>query len=126
MTRQGVGLRGEAIAQRHLRSLGYEILASNWRSAEGEIDLIARQGEELVFVEVKARASRRYGPPEEAVTPAKQRRLQRTALAYLTANDLHESAWRVDVIAIDLSPSGAVVRLEHYPDAIEGRPDLSP
>ncbi len=77
------GKEAEELACRHLRAEGMLIVARNWRWRGGEVDIVARDGETLVFVEVKARGDVLHGLPEEAVTPEKRRRLWRTALAYL-------------------------------------------
>jgi putative endonuclease len=123
VTRREVAARGEHLAKRHLEQLGYRIRAQNWRAREGEIDLVAEDQGTLVFVEVKARSGHSFGLPEEAVTRAKRRHLRATAQAFLEAHDLLELPWRIDVIAIDLSPAGAVDRLDHYPDAVRGDED---
>jgi putative endonuclease len=91
---------GEDTAAAHLEGMGYEMVARNWRSEHGEIDLVTRHEGAWVFVEVKARRTQSYGTPEEAVTPAKQRRLLDGALAYLAEHDLNDVDWRVDVVAI--------------------------
>ncbi len=118
MNRSQVAARGESLARRHLEGLGYRIEACNWRAPQGEIDLVASDGETLVFVEVKARTGRQFGEPEEAITRLKRRHLLETAQAYLEAHERSDAAWRIDVIAIDLGPSGNPLRLEHYPDAV--------
>ncbi len=123
MKRRQVAALGEALARRHLEGLGYHIHAQNWRCAEGEIDLVAQDGETVVFAEVKTRTGRQFGPPEEAITRAKRRHLRQSALAYLEAHEHVDPAWRIDVIAVDLLPSGAVSRLEHYPNAVYGIED---
>jgi len=84
------GRRGEDLAHRYLRREGYTIVARNYRlsSGEAEADLIARQGEDLVIVEVKTRASSEYGPPERAVSPEKQRHLIRVAREYARKTDM--------------------------------------
>jgi putative endonuclease len=122
MTRRELGAWGEGLALRHLEAKGYHILARNWRTARGELDLVARDGDTIVFVEVKTRTSRAYGWPEEAFTRTKGRRLQRAAWSYLETNDLLDAAWRVDLVAIDRAPSGALRRLEHYVDVVDGDP----
>jgi putative endonuclease len=81
--RQALGNHGEGLAAGWYQDRGYTVVARNWRTGAGEIDLILRRGPELVFCEVKTRASDRFGLPAEAVTPAKQRRLRRLAGAYL-------------------------------------------
>jgi putative endonuclease len=118
-----VAVRGEALARRHLEGLGYRIRAQNWRAREGEIDLVAEDGQTLVFVEVKTRTGRAFGLPEDAVTRAKRRHLRDAAQAYLETHDLGEAPWRIDVIAIDLGPSGSALRLDHYPDSVRGDED---
>ena len=125
MKRHHIGAWGEKIASQHLVAKGYQILARNWRTQEGEVDLVAQDGETVVFVEVKTRTSKDFGWPEESITAAKRRRLQRSALAYLSDQDLMDVLWRIDVIAIDRNRSGGVERLEHYIDAVDGDRDIS-
>ncbi len=84
------------------------------------MDLVAAQKEEIVFVEVKARRSQKFGAPEESITSSKQDRLKKTASAYLQSIDGSDSQWRIDVVAIELDPQGEVLRLEHIVSAIEG------
>lgn len=86
-TTKEIGDRGEAMTAEYLRERGYTILASQFRCRFGEIDLIARRGNMLCFVEVKLRGSRRYGLPREHVTAAKQRRLRTAAAFYLVRHD---------------------------------------
>ncbi len=112
-----MGRRGEALAEAYLHQHGYEVLERNYRCPAGEIDLVARQGEGLVFVEVKTRRSRRFGLPEEALTPRKRAHLLAAAQTYLQQQDLSAAAWRVDVIAIELSPAGEP-RLRHIQNAV--------
>jgi putative endonuclease len=118
LNRQTIGKLGERIAMQHLATNGYDILCQNWRAREGEIDLIAKDGEQIVFVEVKTRTSHAYGSPEESITPAKRRHVIKAAWEYLDAHQLLETDWRIDVVAIDLSPSGRLERLEHYQHAV--------
>jgi putative endonuclease len=101
-TRPEKGKRGEAFATEFLRKQGLEVVAQNVRCPLGEIDLIARDGPTLVFVEVKSRSSTAFGLPQEAVTKAKQRRLTRLALWYLKIHRLQHHPARFDVIAITL------------------------
>ena len=97
------GATGEQLAADWLVRHGYRLLARNWRSPLGELDIVCEQGEELVFVEVKARHGIRLGAPEEAVTPAKQRRLIRAAGSYLLAHHQEQRPFRIDVIATDVA-----------------------
>ena len=93
------GNKGEALAVQFIERKGYHIIATNWQSKHLEIDIVARDGNTLVFVEVKTRANDLYGLPEEGVSPEKEERLQRAAEAYL-----EESGWegpiRFDIVAI--------------------------
>ncbi|MHB8619615.1 MAG: YraN family protein [Chloroflexota bacterium] len=95
-----LGTAGEQRAETFLRGRGYRVVARNWRHAAGEIDLVAMHRGVLVFVEVKTRAGTTYGPPEEALTRAKQRKLALLAEAYLQQHP-HQGDWRIDVVAID-------------------------
>ena len=93
------GQRGEEIACAYLRSRGYAIIERNWRSRFGEVDIIAREGGALVFVEVKSRASAGFGGPEAALTLRKRRRIVATARAYL--NEVRSDlAVRFDLVAL--------------------------
>lgn len=103
---------------------GLEILERNWHCSQGEIDLIARDGRQLVFVEVKTRRSQRFGAPEEALTVRKRRRIQRAAWTYLEQHDKLQAQWRVDVVAVVQNRAGELDRLEHFENALEAEPDL--
>lgn len=109
---QRMGRWGEAAAAEYLVKQGYEILARNVRSAHGEIDIVARQGEVLVFVEVKARASGRFGHPEEAVTLRKQAHILSAAESYLQEHPEYD-AWRVDAISVEGRP-GKTAEITHF------------
>jgi len=122
MGRRGLGAWGEETAARFLLAKGYRVLDRNWYASHGELDLVAQEGETLVFVEVKARRRHDFGSPEEAITPAKQRKLRQTAWAYLQTHDMMDVDFRFDVVAIDQGPSGEVARLEHYVNAIGAEP----
>lgn len=97
---QSLGQKGEAFAASYLKGLKYRILQTNYRCRCGEIDIIARDGKVLVFVEVKARRGSTYGPPQLSVTPFKQRQISKTALTYLLQNRLMDENARFDVIAL--------------------------
>ncbi|MFP5254972.1 MAG: YraN family protein [Acidimicrobiia bacterium] len=98
--RQELGAAGEERAAAWYRAHGYEVLARNWRCREGELDLVVSRGRTVAFVEVKTRRSARFGHPVEAVTPTKQDRLRRLALAYLRATGTRAGSLRFDVVAI--------------------------
>jgi len=94
------GRWGEDLAAAHYRRLGYHVLDRNWRSPTGELDLVVRVGETIVFSEVKARRTDRFGPAAGAVTVDKQRRIRQLAVEWLRANDLRCDSIRFDVVAI--------------------------
>ena len=98
--RRQVGISGEQRAVEHLKRQGYRILERNWRTAWGELDIVASSGKELVFVEVRTLEAPYVGFPEESVGPAKRRQLARLATAYVQKAKF-EGDWRIDVIAID-------------------------
>lgn len=103
---RAVGDHGEELACEHVVQQGWQVVERNWRCAAGEVDIIAWDGDCLVFCEVKTRRSTRYGPPVEAVTPAKAARLRRLAWSWLRAHDVHPRHVRIDVIAVALARSG--------------------
>ena len=98
--RISMGMSGEDLACQELENRGYSVLARRYRVRSGELDIVARDGETLVFVEVKARASHAFGTAAEAVTPAKQRRLMRLATEYMMRERLQECPCRFDVVSI--------------------------
>ena len=117
--RQNLGKTGEDIAARELERRGYAILARRYRTRYGEIDIVARDGETTVFVEVKARISDEFGSAAEAVTRPKQRRLACMASDYLARNQLSNAPSRFDVVAIDGAggPSEVVTVYAHAFDS---------
>jgi putative endonuclease len=98
---QQFGRKSERLAAEFLKRAGYRILETNYRSKLGEIDIIARDKGTIVFVEVKARNTSRFGSPKGAVTPAKQRKISMAALDYLKRSNQIEASARFDVVAID-------------------------
>jgi putative endonuclease len=115
-----LGRWGERVAVEKLMAAGYTIVAQNYRCAKGEMDIIARDGEDLIFVEVKTRRGDRFGRPEEAITYHKAKRLLRVAEYFLQEHGLEDVNWRVDVIAIELDVRGRVLRIEQTPNAVDG------
>jgi len=101
-----LGERGEDYATRHLRRHGYKILVRRFKSRSGEIDIVARHGEWLVFVEVKTRKSDRYGAPSESVNREKQRHMSKVALDYLCLLNNPQIRFRFDIVEVIL-PVGA-------------------
>src|SRR3990170_4125790 len=98
--RLALGAAGEAAAAAWYVRRGYTVVARNWRCRDGELDLVVRRGRELVFVEVKARTTDRFGIPAEAVTLRKQRRLRALAARYLSDTGTRAGTLRFDVVAI--------------------------
>jgi putative endonuclease len=115
--KKALGAWGEQLAADFLRRQGYVIVERNVRGDYGEIDLLARQGEVLVFIEVKARSTPDYGNPEEAVTPVKQQHMLDSALDYLQAHPEFDGDWRIDVISVARVPNGPPEIL-HFENAI--------
>jgi putative endonuclease len=101
MHNQELGAIGEELAARELEAQWYAILARRYRTRHGEIDIVARDGETVVFVEVKARATAELGRAAEAITPWKQRRLASMAAEYLARQHVDECPCRFDVVAVD-------------------------
>ena len=110
------GSRGEDLAHRHLRSRGYVIVARNYRTLNGsaEVDLVARDGETIVFVEVKTRASADYGTPDTAVDAEKRRRIRRGSVDYLRRSGNENAPVRFDIVNV-LFDRGE--KVEHIEDA---------
>lgn len=118
--RQAQGDAAEERACRHLEGAGFTIVERNYRTMGGEIDIVARQADVLVFVEVRSREVPGFGTPEESVTPAKRRRIVAAARRYLSS--VPPSSWRearFDVIAIE--GSGETAALRHYPAAFDAK-----
>ncbi|MBI4234640.1 MAG: YraN family protein [Chloroflexi bacterium] len=119
-TWDSLGARGEEAACGFLTRRGYTILARNFRCREGEIDIVARKEEVLVFVEVRTRRSRTFGGPEESVTRAKEGRLVAAANRYLQEHD-EDLPWRIDLVGVEADAKGNIVRLWQVESAVEGR-----
>lgn len=114
MTRakDAVGAYGERVAVSYLVDQGMSLLERNWRGTAGEIDIIARDGDALVFCEVKTRRRETFGTPAEAVVPAKVRRLRRLAAQWLSGRGLNSVEVRFDVVSVRPQRSGPAT-VEH-------------
>jgi putative endonuclease len=117
--RSTFGRRGEAAAARYLRRRGMKIVACSSRLKPGELDLVALDGDVLVFVEVKTRRTAETGHPAEAVTPDKQRRLTRLAVTFMKRHRLLDHPARFDVVAVTWPPGKWFPVIEHFPNAFE-------
>jgi putative endonuclease len=111
-----LGDRGEALAATFLTGRGWTILHRQFRIGHREIDLVARRGEVVAFVEVKARAGGGHGHPLEAITWRKRREIQRVALAWIERHGAPGDVFRFDAVAVFL-PAGGDARIEHVEDA---------
>ena len=118
--RRRLGQWGEKVAALHLEAQGLLILERNWRCRGGEIDLVARDGETVVFVEVKTRRGRDFGAPEEALTPHKTAKLMQLGQQYIADRELDNVDWRIDLVAVELDGSGKLLRCDHIPNAVLG------
>jgi putative endonuclease len=115
--RQALGRLGEAAARAYLEAHGVRVLQGNVAYPAGELDLVARDGDTLVFVEVKTRTSRAFGPPSLAVHRRKQRQIVRAAQWYLAERRLGEPACRFDVLAVTFAPGAPGPRVDWIRDA---------
>jgi putative endonuclease len=116
-----LGKRGEDLAHRYLRSSGYKVVARNYRPSGGEVeaDIVARQGDTLVFVEVKSRSSGDFGSPDRAIGSEKQKNIQRAARAYTTRAGIPWNQVRFDIISVVFTEPPSIT---HLKDAFfEGR-----
>jgi putative endonuclease len=117
--RDRVGQAGEAAALNHLKEQGFRILARDWRSRIGQIDIVAEDGDTLVLVEVKARRGTGFGLPQEAVDARKQRKLRMLLEVYRSQTHRQKQRCRIDVIGLLLDDKLAVSSVEHIRDAVQ-------
>ena len=115
---QVIGKWGESLAADFLSEKGYKILARNFRTEYGEIDLIVTREDVLIFVEVKTRTSNEFGYPEDAITKQKKEHLLYSAQAYLQNHPEFEGDWRIDVIAIWQKDRNAPQQIIHFENAL--------
>jgi len=116
----GIGKAGEETALEFLKRRGYKILAMNFRTSFGEIDIVAKYRDFIVFVEVKTRTTASFGPPFLSVTRAKQRHIVKNAFSYLKRYGLVDSNWRIDVVSVKLNTDYSVENIEIIENAVEG------
>jgi len=109
--RLDLGRQGETLALKKIKSIGYECIASNYRCPLGEVDLIAKDGDTIVFIEIKTRKGRSLGYAKEAIHARKRRQISKVALAFLKNNGLLGNKARFDVIAIQMGEGGAEIEL---------------
>lgn len=116
---QEIGAIGEKMAAAFLEKRGYRVICPNYRTSLGEIDLIARHGKTIVFVEIKTRITSSLGPPFLSVTWKKQRHIVRTALMYLKKFGSLDADWRIDVVSVKLNNKYEVENIELIENAVE-------
>ena len=114
-----MGEWGEGVASRFLQDRGYRITETNYRCRWGEVDIVARDGDELVFVEVRTRRDTEYGTPEESITAAKAQRLVATAQEYLQCHGGEDLDWRIDLVSIRLGRGRQLRDISHLTNVVE-------
>jgi len=114
--KRSTGSKGEDIACEFIANLGYAIIDRNYQYGHGEIDIIAKDRDEFVFIEVKYRKSLEYGAPETAVTKSKQKQIRKIAEAYIYEKEIKDTSCRIDVIAI-LDLPNLKPEINHYKNA---------
>lgn len=117
MRRRQTGILGEKLAAELLADKGYRIVETNFRCPEGEIDIVARDADYLVFVEVRAKRSRRFGTPEESITQRKKERIRAAAARYREQHEDLPELWRIDVVAVEMV-GARLSRVDHIVNAI--------
>ena len=113
-----LGKAGERAARGYLESRGYAILATNFRCPYGEVDIIAQEGDCLVFLEVRTRSGSNFGLPEESITADKERKLIATAETYMQSRVGLPEHWRIDLVAVDVDGRGRITRIELMENAV--------
>ena len=118
MKRRDTGILGEQLACEFLGINGYQVIETNYRCPGGEIDIVARQRDTLVFIEVRTKTSRQFGGPEESITPVKMERLRTVAAHYGQHHENLPEARRIDVVAIEMNKRGRATRIELIENAV--------
>ena len=118
MKRRDTGILGEKLAKDFLERRGYHIWETNYRCPEGEIDIVAKHQDYLVFIEVRTKKSLEFGSPEESITQSKMERLRAIAANYQQSHNNLPPLWRIDVVAIELNQKGKPSRIELIENAV--------
>ena len=120
LTKSELGARGEGLARAFLKAKGYRLVATNYRCRSGEVDIIARDGSCLVFVEVRTRRGRGwFGTPQESISRRKKERMIATAETYIQDSQETPEDWRIDLVAVNIDSRGIVRPVEHLENAVE-------
>lgn len=117
--KKNLGMLGEKLASAYLKRKGYKILANNFRTIFGEIDIIARLNDCMVFIEVKTRSTSSLGPPYLSITRVKERHIIRNALFYLKTKRLTNVNWRIDIVSVKLDCECELEQIELIENAVE-------
>lgn len=117
--KKDTGNIGEALAASYLKKKGYRILKRNWRTIFGEIDIVARLLDLMVFVEVKTRVTASLGPPYLSITKAKERNMIKNALSYLKSHGQMGANWRIDIVSVKLDYAKRVESIELIENGVE-------
>jgi putative endonuclease len=118
MKRRETGILGEKLARDYLKKQGYRILETNYNCPHGEIDIVAKQKDTVAFIEVRTKTGSQFGTPEESITRTKKGRMKASALHYLQTHDNLPQSWRIDVVAVELTPAGTISRIEIIENAV--------
>ena len=118
MKRRNVGILGEKLARDFLKKRGYRIWETNYRCPEGEVDIVARHKDSLVFIEVRTKRSLQFGSPEESITPTKMEKLRAVAAHYRQTHADLPSSWRIDVVAVEIGQKDKPLRIELIENAV--------
>ena len=118
MKRRDVGILGEKLARDFLEKRGYHIRENNYRCPEGEVDIVAKHEDSLVFIEVRTKKSLEFGSPEESITLTKMERLRAIASHYQQTHNNLPASWRIDVVAVEIDQRGKPLRIELIENAV--------
>ncbi len=118
MKRRDTGNLGEKLAAEFIRKQGYVILKTNYRCPEVEVDIVARQKDCLVFVEVRAKRGREFDSPEESITPVKMEKFRRVSAHYRQTHEDTPDSWRIDFVAVELDRQNRPLRIELIENAV--------
>jgi putative endonuclease len=116
--RRSLGSLGESLAGAYLKNKGYEILERNCRTPYGEIDLVCKWKDTVIFVEVKTRASKSLGPPEISITPPKAEHMRNAAEYYIQQRAEMSTEWRIDLITIQLQSNSIPAQIDHFENVL--------
>jgi putative endonuclease len=118
MQRKATGALGEKYARDFLKKKGYRLLESNYRCPRGEIDIVARHKDSLVFIEVRTKKSLAFGSPEESISFTKRNHMRATAFQYLQSHENLPEQWSIGLVSVEMDQTGKVSRIELLENAV--------